>query len=122
MAADRALGKDTILPIKVISATLDWVELLAPCTIEAAEEIWSFVMSLECNIPEETRRNAGMALRELLLNAVEWGGQLGANRRVRIVQIRSSRMLLYRIVDPGPGFRFEGFETRHRWAVCGIVC
>jgi hypothetical protein len=27
---------------------------------------------------------------------------------VRIAQVRSSRMLLYRVADPGPGFSFKG--------------
>jgi len=49
-----------------------------------------------------------MAFRELLLNAGEWGGKLNPNRKVRIAYVRSSRMLLYRVADPGPGFKFKG--------------
>jgi anti-sigma regulatory factor (Ser/Thr protein kinase) len=52
----------------------------------------------------------GLAFRELLLNAVEWGGQLNPNRKVRIAYVRSSRMLLYRVADPGPGFTFKGLS------------
>jgi anti-sigma regulatory factor (Ser/Thr protein kinase) len=44
------------------------------------------------------------AFRELLLNAVEWGGRLDPSRKVRIAYLRFERMLLYRIADPGPGF------------------
>src|SRR4051812_28290836 len=36
------------------------------------------------------------------------GGQLDPNRKVRIASVRSSRMLMIRIADPGPGFSFEG--------------
>jgi len=43
----------------------------------------------------------------LLLNAVEWGGKLDPNRKVRIAYVRSSRLLLYRVADPGPGFHFN---------------
>jgi anti-sigma regulatory factor (Ser/Thr protein kinase) len=43
----------------------------------------------------------------LLLNAVEWGGRLDPNRKVRIAYVRSSRILLYRIADPGAGFNFK---------------
>ena len=43
----------------------------------------------------------------MLLNAIEWGGQLDPNRTVRIAYLRFRRMVLYRIADPGPGFRFE---------------
>ena len=35
------------------------------------------------------------------------GGQLDPNRTVRIAYLRFRRMVLYRIADPGPGFRFE---------------
>ena len=45
-----------------------------------------------------------------MLNAVEWGGQLDPNRKVRIASVRSPRMLMYRIADPGPGFSFEGLS------------
>ena len=38
------------------------------------------------------------------------GGKLDPNRKVRIAQVRSSRMLMYRIADPGPGFSFEGLS------------
>ena len=49
----------------------------------------------------------GRVFRELLLNAIEWGGQLNPERRVRISYLRARRLILYRIADPGPGFRFE---------------
>jgi len=83
------------------------VELLIPCTQEAAERIQSFLMKLETDLPDDLRNTIGMAFRELVLNAVEWGGKLDPNRKVRIAHLRSSRILLYRIADPGPGFSFK---------------
>jgi CheY-like chemotaxis protein len=106
--ADRALKQDASPPIEVISAKPHWVELLIPCTREAAERIQSFLMNLEADLPRDLRNTIGLAFRELLLNAVEWGGQLDPNRKVRIAHVRSSRMLLYRVADPGPGFSFRG--------------
>ena len=50
------------------------------------------------------------ACRELLLNAVEWGGQLDPKRKVRIACVRTNRMLIYRIADPGPGFQLKGLD------------
>ena len=52
----------------------------------------------------------GQAFHELLLNAVEWGGKLDPSRKVRISYLRAKRMLLYRIADPGPGFKFAELE------------
>lgn len=106
--AQRALQQDASPPIEVISAKPHWVELLIPCTREAAERIRSFLMKLEGDLPNDLRDTVGLAFKELLLNAVEWGGKLDPNRKVRIAHVRSSRMLLYRVADPGPGFSFKG--------------
>ena len=106
--AARALKQDASPPIEVISAQPHWVELLIPCTHEAAERIHSFLIKLEADLPDDLRNTIGLAFKELLFNAVEWGGKLDPNRKVRIAQVRSSRLLLYRVADPGPGFSFKG--------------
>jgi anti-sigma regulatory factor (Ser/Thr protein kinase) len=102
--------KNACEPIEVLSAQPDWVELRIPCTREAAESIQIFLSTLDADLSTELRNTIGLALRELLFNAVEWGGKLDPNRKVRIAHIRSRRMLLYRITDPGPGFSFEGMH------------
>jgi DNA-binding response OmpR family regulator len=107
-AARRALDQNASPPIEVISAKPSWVELLIPCTREAASRIQAFLMRLEGDLPDDLRNTVGLAFGELVLNAVEWGGKLDPNRKVRIAYVRSSRMLLYRIADPGPGFSFKG--------------
>jgi len=105
--AERALKQNASPPIEVISAKPHWVELLIPCTREAAERIQSFLMKLEADLPDNLRDTMGLAFKELLLNAVEWGGKLDPNRKVRIAHVRSSRLLLYRVADPGTGFSFK---------------
>jgi two-component system, OmpR family, response regulator len=97
----------TALPIDVISAVKQWVELVAPCTLDAAERIHEFVMHLETDLPPEDRESVAQAFRELLANAVEWGGKLDPSRKVRISCLRTKHMLLYRISDPGEGFDIE---------------
>lgn len=99
-----------VLPIEVLSARPTWIELLIPCDLEAAARVEDFLMNLKADLPEETRRSIGTAFHELLVNAVEWGGQLDPNRKVRISCIQTRRMVLYRIADPGPGFRFEDLK------------
>jgi DNA-binding response OmpR family regulator len=98
---------DEVPPIEVLSARPEWVELVVPCTREAAERIQNFVLQLEADLPEEVRDSVGLAFRELLLNGVEWGGQLDPAKKLRVAYIRTQRMLLYRIADPGPGFSFD---------------
>ncbi|MCI0402893.1 MAG: response regulator [Acidobacteria bacterium] len=108
---DEALGaRPESLPIEVLSARPSWVELVVPCQLEVADRIQAFLRRLEADLPEDVRESVGLAFRELLLNAIEWGGKFDANRKVRIAYLRTARLLLYRIADPGAGFRFEGLE------------
>ena len=93
--------------IEVLSAQPHWVELLVPCDRSVVGRVQSFLVRLESDLPAELRESVGFAFRELLNNAVEWGGRLDPNLKVRISFIRTKRMLMYRIDDPGPGFRME---------------
>jgi CheY-like chemotaxis protein/anti-sigma regulatory factor (Ser/Thr protein kinase) len=93
--------------IEVISARPEWVELVVPCTREAAGRIETVMAQLDANLAPELRESIGYAFRELLLNAVEWGGKLDPSRTVRIACLRARRMLMYRIADPGTGFNME---------------
>ena len=95
-------------PIEVISAKPTWVELLVPCDLDCARRIQLFLDQLKLELTQEARDRLAQAFRELLTNAVEWGGKLDPNRKVRVAFVRTPRMLLYRIADPGPGFKFEG--------------
>jgi DNA-binding response OmpR family regulator len=97
-------------PIEVLSARPDWIELAVPCTREAADRLHGVMAHLDADLPEELRESVGSAFRELLLNAVEWGGKLDPKRKVRISYLRAKRMLIYRIADPGPGFKMEGLD------------
>jgi len=95
------------LPIEVVSARPEWVELVAPCSLRVADRIQGFMMRLEADLPQAVRESVGQAFRELLSNAVEWGGKLDPTRTVRISCLRARRMLLYKIADPGEGFDIE---------------
>lgn len=102
-----ALAADSVPGIEVVSARPDWVELVVPCDRDSAERIQGFLVHLDAGLTDEIRESVGYAFRELLLNAIEWGGKLDPNRKVRIAFLRARRMLLYRIADPGPGFRLD---------------
>lgn len=93
--------------IEIVSASPEWFELSLPCTRTAANRIDNFMQQLKLELPDEARLKVAQAFRELLMNAVEWGGSLDPGRRVRVACLRTKRMLLYRIADPGPGFRFD---------------
>jgi CheY-like chemotaxis protein/anti-sigma regulatory factor (Ser/Thr protein kinase) len=105
-----ALAAKPMRPIEVVSARPEWVELLVPCDRQSAERIQEFMARLDTDLPEEVRSSAGQAFRELLMNAIEWGGKLDPSQTVRISCLRARRMILYRIADPGKGFSFEGLS------------
>jgi CheY-like chemotaxis protein/anti-sigma regulatory factor (Ser/Thr protein kinase) len=93
--------------IEVVSARPDWVELVVPCRREAVERIQAVMAQLDTDLVPDLRESIAYAFRELLMNAIEWGGRLDPARTVRISYLRARRMLLYRIADPGPGFNID---------------
>ena len=98
-------------PIEVLSAKPHWVELLVPCERSVVSRVQSFLNLLETDLPPDVIEKVGYAFRELLNNAIEWGGHLDPNLKVRISYIRTNKMLMYRLDDPGPGFKLE--EIKH---------
>ncbi len=101
----EALAAPELPPIEVISAKPYWLELSVPCSRNAAERVDQFMRQLS-NLPEDLEQ-VSQCFRELLMNAVEWGGGLDPHRRVRISFLKTPRMLQYRVADPGEGFKFE---------------
>lgn len=99
--------KDRPLPIEVVSNKSDWIELLVPCNLASIEKIHSFMIRLDSNLPVETREQIAIAFRELLLNAAEWGGRFDPSLKLNISCLRTRDMVLYRIKDPGGGFKIE---------------
>ena len=110
LAHDALQASDVPMGIEVISAKPDWVELLVPCTRATVEQLQPVVERLGADLPLDVIESVSDAFRELLQNAVEWGGQLDPQRKVRIACVRTNRMLIYRIADPGTGFRLESLD------------
>jgi CheY-like chemotaxis protein/anti-sigma regulatory factor (Ser/Thr protein kinase) len=106
----EALAASYPPPVEVISARPEWVELVVPCTREAAGHIEAVMSQLDATLAPDVRASIAYAFRELLLNAVEWGGGLDPTRKVRIACVRTNRVLIYRIADPGPGFQLKDLD------------
>ena len=110
---NEAAAPTAALSIEVVSARPEWVELVAPCTLEMADRIQSFVMQLEANLSEAVREAVAQAFRELLTNAIEWGGKLDPERKVRIACVRTP-------ADAALPHRRSRRGVRHRQtATCG---
>jgi CheY-like chemotaxis protein len=110
-SVNSTLARSNVPGIPVISAKPEWVELVAPCDLETAGRIQGFIAHLAIDLPEDVRLAIAQVFRELLTNAVEWGGKLDPHRTVRIAYLRFAHMVQYRIADPGPGFQFS--ELKH---------
>jgi CheY-like chemotaxis protein/anti-sigma regulatory factor (Ser/Thr protein kinase) len=105
---ENALSTSPEVPaIEVLSANPQWVELMVPCERSAVSRVQSFLMHLDMNLPPDVIEKVGYAFRELLNNAIEWGGHLDPNLKVRVSYIKTKRLLMYRLDDPGPGFKLE---------------
>src|SRR5215467_12544128 len=94
--------------IEVFSATPAWVQLRARCDISTADRLVQFLRGVrDPDIPE----GIIFAFKEVLLNAMEYGGHFDASQHVEISFLRARRAVACRVKDPGQGFSLE--ELRH---------
>ena len=109
MALDSPAWDDGI---EIVSATPQWIKLHVRCEIQAADRLLQFMREIaDLDLPEDERRDVGIAFREMLLNAMEHGGRFDPTQYVEISYIRTSHMVMCRIKDPGQGFSLD--EIRH---------
>jgi anti-sigma regulatory factor (Ser/Thr protein kinase)/CheY-like chemotaxis protein len=90
--------------IEVVSARADWIALRVRCSRVAAERLLQYGHQLKVDIPEPVRDTIMLSFRELLLNAMEHGGRFNSLLKVDIGYLRTERLIIYYIRDPGPGF------------------
>ena len=93
--------------IEVLSAHPDWIELRVPCDPAAVDRLNRLMAQLKTDLPPETRENVTYAFREMLRNAIEYGGKNDPSQYIEVSYLRTPRLILYRIKDPGEGFRIE---------------
>lgn len=109
MALDSPAWDDGI---EIVSATPQWIKLHVRCERQTADRVLHFMGEIaELDLPDDERRDVGTAFREMLLNAMEHGGNFDPTQYVEISYVRTRRMVMCRIKDPGQGFSLE--EIRH---------
>jgi len=96
--------------LKIHSARPDWVELSLPCNMEAVDQLNAFLVWHFAQLKEEVRESVRTAFRELLLNAVEWGGNSDVTKHVRVAILLGRRAVVCRIADPGSGFHMKNLN------------
>ena len=60
--------------------------------------------SLKIDMPNQARDTILLSFRELLINAMEHGGRFNPSLKVDVGYLRTNKMILYYIRDPGGGF------------------
>ena len=93
--------------IEILSARPEWIALRLHCKKITAERLLQFMRELEMDLPVDERESIGTAFREMLLNAIEHGAGFDPSKTIDVSYVRTSRVIIYQIRDPGQGFSFE---------------
>jgi DNA-binding NarL/FixJ family response regulator len=93
--------------IEIISARPGWVSVRVNSRLLTAERLMSFAKELTTQLSDDARQETMQALREILLNAMEHGAAFNPEQVVEVTAIRTARTMVFRVRDPGAGFRRE---------------
>jgi anti-sigma regulatory factor (Ser/Thr protein kinase)/CheY-like chemotaxis protein len=89
--------------IEIVSAVPSWIRLIVRCDMKTSERLIQFFCEI-IQLPEVEKEAVVLAFRELLMNAIEHGGNFDPDRHVEISYIRTRRAVACKIKDPGEGF------------------
>ena len=96
--------------IELLSATPEWISIIARCDTQTADRLVQFFQEVS-DLPAPERDVVAIAFREMLLNAIEHGGNFDPNQYVEVAHVRTRKSVMCRIKDPGQGFSLE--EIHH---------
>jgi anti-sigma regulatory factor (Ser/Thr protein kinase)/CheY-like chemotaxis protein len=96
--------------IEILSATPHWVRLCVRCDTVTANRLIQFFREAS-DLPDVETEEVATAFREILLNAMEHGGHFDPSQHVEISYLRTRRMVMCRVKDPGQGFSIN--ELKH---------
>jgi DNA-binding NarL/FixJ family response regulator len=89
--------------IELVSATPEWISIIARCDNRTADRLVQFFEEMS-DLPHPEKQDVATAFREMLLNAIEHGGNFDPSQYVEVGYVRTRKMVLCRIKDPGQGF------------------
>jgi anti-sigma regulatory factor (Ser/Thr protein kinase)/CheY-like chemotaxis protein len=92
--------------LELLSDSPTWITVRAKCRRLTADRLLRFVEELSVDLSEVERTSTATAFREILLNAMEHGGEFQPDRSVEITRIKTPTMIMYLVRDPGEGFDF----------------
>jgi anti-sigma regulatory factor (Ser/Thr protein kinase)/ActR/RegA family two-component response regulator len=110
LAADTTADSHWRNDIEVLSAKPGWVSLRINSRLITADRLLTFATELSKSLPEDNRTDLIQALREVLLNAMEHGAAFNPEQVIEITAVRTARSLVFRVRDPGSGFKQESLS------------
>ncbi len=96
--------------IEVLSVVPNWIRLCVRCDLATANRLLQFYREAS-DLPDAETEEVAAAFREILINAMEHGANFDASQHVEVSYVRTRRMVLCRVKDPGQGFSLE--ELQH---------
>ena len=96
--------------IEIVSATPEWISIIARCDKKTADRLVQFFQEIS-DLPLSEKEDVATAFREMLLNAIEHGGNFDPDQYVEMAYVYTSKLVVCRIKDPGQGFSLD--EIHH---------
>jgi anti-sigma regulatory factor (Ser/Thr protein kinase) len=106
--ARRAFAGDPA--IEVQSALPGWTRLQFTAHDGARERITEFVRSAIVDLPGDLCEQLSLAVDELLGNSIEHGAGADADATINFTFVRTPRLIVFHIGDPGSGFSFDAMS------------
>ncbi len=97
--------------IETLSAAPNWVSLRVPCQLGNVDTVLAMLERRDSQLDAKKHEEMCMAVREILMNAIEHGGKGDPTRTVDVTCIKTHDAVMVLIRDPGPGFRAS--EMKH---------
>ena len=92
--------------IETIQGTLQHVVLAVRCDLRTLDRLTQFLRE-SLFLPPQECEEVAFAFREIVMNAMEHGGRFDPQKFVEIGYLRSKRMVMCRVKDPGEGFSLD---------------
>ena len=90
--------------LEVVSLLPEWIELRVPSDLAVISPLEELIAQLASELSPDVSEAIRGAFREMLCNAVEYGGHLDPAAQVEVRLIRLKHAFICRIKDPGDGF------------------
>jgi anti-sigma regulatory factor (Ser/Thr protein kinase)/CheY-like chemotaxis protein len=93
--------------IELLDAAPGRLRAKVRCDLDSADRMLQFLKEMMAGVPAEESHALALAAREILFNAIEYGGNLDPGKSVKISYIHSNEIISCHITDPGDGFQFD---------------